>query len=76
MEVHTEIQVYFLLPVHSPEDASDEETPPGELDEGGDPGVGGTQVDGLHHLEEDVVGGGAVEEHGAVASAAGDVQDR
>ena len=67
--------MYFLLPVHSPEDASDEETPPGELDEGGDPGVGGTQVDGLHHLE-DVGGGGEIEEHGAVSAAEGDAQDR
>ena len=42
--------------MHSPEDAADQETPPGELDEGRNPGVGGPQVDGLHHLG-DVEGG-------------------
>ena len=78
MSLYIWIQVYFLLPVHSPEDASDEETPPGELDEGGDPGVGGTQVDGLHHLVDVVGGGGEIGggEHGAVSAAEVDAQDR
>ena len=68
------------VPVHSPEDAADEETPSRELDEGGYPGVGGPQVNGLHHLV-DVGGGEAVEigggEHGAVSAAGGggDAQD-
>ena len=63
------------VPVHSPEDATDQETPPGELDEGWNPGVGGPQVDGLHHLG-DVEGGDVAEisggELGAVSAAGGD----
>ena len=61
------------VPVHSPEDAADQETPPGELDEGWNPGVGGPQVDRLHHLG-DVEGGDVREisggELGAVSGSA------
>ena len=55
----------MYVPVHPPEDAADEEAPPGELDERGDPGVGGTEVNGLDHLG----GGGGVGRGGELDSA-------
>ena len=74
MTLDLDSSVCTYVPVHSPEDAADEETPSRELDEGGYPGVGGPQVHGLHHLV-DVWGGEAVEigggEHGDVSAAGG-----